>query len=299
MNGMITEIQRFSLNDGPGIRTTIFLKGCNMNCLWCHNPETIKMSREIHYYEKNCVSCYHCVRSCPSKAHKRIGGVHHFYPKLCVKCGKCTEICYAEAMVMSGKDVTVLDVMSEIIQDKAYYINSGGGITISGGEVLCQINFAKKLTDACHEEGIKVAIETNLLKPWDEIEPLLKKLDLIMCDIKLFDTNEHSKWTGKGNEIILENIKKLSDIEVPFIVRTPLIPTATDSDENIASIAEFLSYVKGLEYYELLNFNPLGDTKYMSLSKENPFKTVRPLSANRMKELRQLAEGYGIAVRTD
>lgn len=299
MNGMITEIQRFSLNDGPGIRTTIFLKGCNLNCLWCHNPETIKESKEIHYYEKNCVSCYHCVTACPSKAHKKIGGVHHYYPKLCVGCGKCVELCYAGAMASSGRSVSVMEAMSEILQDKAYYENSHGGITVSGGEVLCQLQFVEDLADACHQEGIKVAIETNLAKPYEEIKPLLQKMDFIMCDLKLFDTEAHKRWIGKGNEHVLENIKKLPELGIPFIVRTPLVPGATDSDENITAIAEFLSHIKGIEYYELLNFNPLGTSKYKSLSKENYFVEAKPLPTERVKELQQLAQAYGITVRTE
>ncbi len=299
MNGIITEIQRFSLNDGPGIRTNIFLKGCNMNCLWCHNPETISRNKELHYYEQNCIQCFHCVTVCPSKAHKRIAGVHHYYPKLCIRCGKCAGICYAGAMEVSGKSITAAEAMSEILQDKAYYINSGGGVTISGGEVLCQAEFAMELTEACHKEGITVAIETNLTGDFEEIRTLLGKVDCIMCDLKLFDTAEHRRWTGRGNEEILYNIKKLPELKVPFIVRTPLIPGVTDTEENIAAIAEFLSGVNGLQYYKLLNFNPLGASKYKSLSKENLFRDIHPLSEKRVGRLKQIAEGYKIAVRTE
>ena len=156
--GMITEIERFALNDGPGIRTTVFFKGCNMNCAWCHNPETISMKRDLHYYASKCISCYKCVYACPCKAQKRINNIHMYYPNLCVKCGKCAEICYAGAMAISGKKMTVAEVMHEVLQDKPYYLTSGGGVTLSGGEVLCQREFAEGIVDACHENGIKVAI---------------------------------------------------------------------------------------------------------------------------------------------
>lgn len=297
MNGIVTEIQRFSLNDGPGIRTTVFLKGCNMKCPWCHNPETISPRREVHYYERNCIGCYKCVTACPSKAHKKIGGVHHFYPNLCVRCGKCTDLCFAGAMAMSGTVMTPEEAMAEILEDKAYYEDSKGGVTISGGEVLCQREFASELAEECRKEGIPVAVETNLSMDFEEIRPLLERLDCIMCDLKLFSSEEHRKWTGMGNETIKENIQRLSGLGIPFIVRTPLIPGVTDGDENIREIAEFLKGVEGLAYYELLNFNPLGEAKYRSLCRENPFREARPLSEARVEELAQLARQSHITVR--
>jgi len=273
MNGIITDIQRFSLHDGPGIRTTVFLKGCNMRCDWCHNPETISAVRELHYYETKCISCYKCIYACPSKAHKKINGIHKFFPNLCVKCGKCAEICYTEAMAISGKKMTVEDIMAEVRQDKPYYISSGGGVTLSGGEVLCQKDFALELCRACHGEGISVAIETNLNFPWEEIQPIINEVDLVMCDLKIWDNAKHKEHTGADNYRIIENIAALAKSGKPFIVRTPLIPGVTDDEENISSIGQYLNDLlpgSGLMYYELLNFNPLGGTKYKSLGKRNP-----------------------------
>ncbi len=300
MEGMITEIERFALNDGPGIRTTVFFKGCNMHCAWCHNPETIHTGRELHHYAGKCIGCYKCVYACPCKAHKRIGNEHRFFPNLCVRCGKCASVCYAGAMAVSGEKVSVQKVMEEILQDKPYYSGSGGGVTLSGGEVLCQQAFAEAIVDACHEEGIQVGVETNLSFPWEQIVPLVEKLDLIMCDLKLDDAEAHKKWTGVGNERIKENIRHLAQSGKPFLVRTPLIPRATDSEENIRGIAAFL---KGADtehtmlYYELLNFNPLGDTKYKSLHKKNPFADAKPLLADRIGSLKAAAEEAGIPVR--
>lgn len=302
MNGMITEIERFALNDGPGIRTTVFFKGCNMHCAWCHNPETISGNRELHYYANKCIGCYKCVYACPCKAHKRINNEHRFFPNLCVKCGKCASVCYAGAMAVSGEKKTVEDVMNEILQDKPYYVTSKGGVTLSGGEVLCQKEFAEELTDACHEQGISVGIETNLSFPWDTIAPLIDKLDLIMCDLKLDDTDAHKKWTGIGNEQIKENIGRLAQTGKPFIVRTPLIPGATDSDENIAGIAAFLKSIDTngtMMYYELLNFNPLGGTKYKSLRRKNPFEDAKPLPRERVIALKEIADKTGIPTRIE
>lgn len=297
MNGTITEIQRFSLNDGPGIRTTVFLKGCNMQCTWCHNPETISMGKELHVYKDNCIQCFKCVTTCPSKAHKRIDGQHRFFRNLCIKCGKCADICYAEALVISGKRTSVDDIMFEVIQDKEYYKDSGGGVTISGGEALCQQDFVEELTASCTENGISVAIETNLCFPYSSFENLFKQFGLVMCDLKIWDNEEHKKWTGMDNSLIIENIKKLDQSGIPYIVRTPLIPDASDSEENISSISDFLKTLKNIQYYELLNFNPLGDSKYSSLGKKNIFKNSVPLKDDKLKQLAEIATGKGLTVK--
>lgn len=298
---LITEIERFALNDGPGIRTSVFFKGCNMACKWCHNPETIRPRQDLHYYADKCIGCYKCVYACPSKAQKRINNEHRYFKNICVRCGKCAEICYAGAMVLGGRKMTAEEVMEEIIQDKSYYRTSGGGVTLTGGEVLCQEEFAAELTAMCHQEGISVGIETNLNFPWDTIQDFIKSVDLVMCDIKLFDAEEHRKWTGADNERILGNITKLDASGIPYIVRTPLIPGATDQDTNIRAIAEFLANLSGKSrmYYELLNFNPLGSSKYESLGLKNPFQGTKPLPKSRVEELKKIAEGTGIVVRTE
>ncbi len=299
MVGMITDIQRFSLNDGPGIRTTVFFKGCNMRCAWCHNPETISPQRELHYHSRNCINCLHCVSVCPTGAQTAAEGRHHFNPQLCISCGNCAAICYPGAMEMSGTSLKIADIMGEILQDKPYYADSGGGVTLSGGEVLCQLPFAAGLAHACKEEGIPVAIETNLSLPFEGMQTLLQQVDLIMCDLKLFDTQAHEKWTGAGNQRILENIKKLIVAKIPMIVRTPLIPGITDSDQNVGDIAAFLAGAENLMYYELLNFNPLGASKYDSLLRSNPFADARPLPAARLQELQAVAQAKGVPTRIE
>lgn len=299
MAGMITEIQRFALNDGPGIRTTVFLKGCDMRCAWCHNPETIRSGPDLHYYASKCIRCFKCVSVCPSKAHKRIDGEHRFFPGLCIRCGKCAEVCYTDALIFSGQELSVDQVMEQVIQDKPYYTDSGGGVTISGGEVLCQIDFALELTRACHKEGISVGIETNLNTPMSKARALLSEVDLIMCDLKILDTDKHRRWTGVGNETIKENLLLLDELNIPYIVRTPVIPGVNDSEEDISAISEFLKPRKNMMYHELLNFNPLGAPKYDSLSRPNPFKEARPLPAARIRELVGIARDRGINARSE
>ena len=294
MKGIVTDIQRFSLNDGAGIRTTVFLKGCNMRCSWCHNPETISAHSQLMFYENKCIGCGKCFQVCPQGAHKMVDGKHVIDRDLCVNCGKCTESCYAEALVMCGKFMSTDDVMKQVRQDKAYYDASHGGVTISGGEVLCNSAFAEELTDKCHKEGIEVAIETNLSIPFEKVQSLFEKVDFVMCDLKIFEDELHKEYTGISNKVVLENMKKLDTLNKPVIVRTPLIPGVTDTKENICAIAEYIKDMKNLQRYELLNFNPLGEGKYRSLDKENVFEKARPLSAEVLQELQSVLADMGI-----
>ena len=296
--GMITDIERCSFRDGPGIRTVVFFKGCNMHCKWCHNSETISPRKSMMYYPQRCISCFKCVYACPSKAQKRIDGVHRFFPRLCIQCGKCAAVCYAEAMVASSRSMKVEDVMREVRQDKAYYQGSGGGVTLTGGEVMCQIPFAVELADACRAEGIPVGIETNLCLPFEQMLPLLSRSDIVMCDLKLWDSSEHQRWTGVPNELIIENIRRLDELGKPIIVRTPLIPGATDSEGNISAISAFLAGIKNLSYYELLNFNPLGGSKYESMGLKNEFAGIKPLPRERVAALAAVARAH-CTTRTD
>lgn len=282
--GVVTSIQRFSLNDGPGIRTTVFFKGCNLRCGWCHNPETIHPKNELLIFSEKCIHCGHCREICPS-------------PEKCSGCGKCAEVCWAGAREMAGCRVTVEDVMAQVIQDEDYYRDSGGGVTLSGGEVFCQAEFASALAGACREAGIPVAAETNLLFDFERMLPGLKKFDLIMFDIKLFDSGAHQRWTEVGNELIMENVKRLDGLGVPLIARTPLIPGATDSAENITAIANMLAELKHLQYYELLNFNPLGDSKYRALGRDNSFAGARPLPGETFRRLLELAGKVNLTVK--
>lgn len=295
MKHLITDIQRFSLNDGPGIRTTVFFKGCNMRCMWCHNPETLSGASDLMFYPSKCIGCGKCFSACPVGAHKFENGVHIIDRKLCNKCGKCAEVCYAEALVMSGKKMTIDQILFEVRQDKAYYDASGGGITLSGGEVLCHTEFATELARACHSEGISVAIETNLSMPYEHIKPLLAEVDVIMADLKLFDDEAHKKYTGVSNKTTIENILKIDDI--PMIIRTPLIEGVTATKENLRAIAKLLEGKKNLIYYQLLNFNPLGESKYQSLDAANAFSDLCPYTDEQMKEIGEMLSDINIKVK--
>lgn len=292
MNGQITNIQRFSLHDGDGIRSTVFLRGCNMRCAWCHNPETLSDSNRPLFYAGKCIGCGHCFTACPTGARAR-----NFDPELCTGCGRCAESCYPEAIRMSTKVMSVEDVMAEVRQDKIYYDYSGGGVTFSGGEALCQAEFVSALCDACAAENIRTAVETNLLHSFDKISPVLKKMSLIMADIKLMDSEAHRKWAGVPNTLVLENARKLGTLGIPVIFRTPLIPGVTDSMENLKATAEFIAKIPNVRCYELLNFNPLGADKYTALRQENMFADTKPLAQTRLNEITAQLRGLGVEIK--
>lgn len=298
MKGVITEIERFSLRDGPGIRTTVFIKGCNMACKWCHNPETLQIRPQLMVYPEKCLGCGACVRACKSGARSIKDGRLRYDRALCTGCGACAGGCFTGALVLSGREMTVEQVMGEILQDRAYYENSGGGVTLSGGELTTQPEFAKALLEAIKAQGISTALETNMHAPWHIYESLLPLVDLVMFDIKIFDAAAHKKWTGVGNDRILKNAKRLAESGKDFLVRTPVIPGVNDAEEEIGNIAEFVGGLGGAQYYELLLFNPLGESKYQALEADNRFKGARPSPQDTAERLRQTAERRsGLPVR--
>ncbi len=247
LKGCIADIERASLHDGPGVRTTVFFKGCPLSCKWCHNPECISFKPEIMTY-----------------------------PEKCIGCGKCEYGCFSGAKVVCGKEMTSDEVLNEILLDKDYYGNDGG-VTFSGGEPLAQPLFLDELIINCKTNGINCAVETSMIY-FDE--NILKKLDLIMCDLKIWDSTEHKRYTGVGNEQIKENILKANRLDIPIIVRTPVIPQIK---QKIEEISKFLKPLKNVIQYELLSYHPLGEEKRRSLGLENNEFTVP--SGEYMKEV--------------
>lgn len=296
MQGIITEIQRFSVHDGPGIRTTVFFKGCNLRCFWCHNPETHRIEPELQLQLARCIGCGACLAVCPVGAHTLVEGERRFDRARCLGCGRCAAECFAEALVLVGRRVSVQEVLDEVLADRPFYESSGGGVTLSGGEPLLQLDFCRALLAACRNAGLHTAIETAAHVPWEQIEAVLPLLDLVMLDIKLLDEEAHRAATGVGNRRILENARRLGAAK-PLIVRTPVVPGVNDTPEAIGAIARFAAALPSLVSYELLPFHPMAANKYESLGRTYAARNLPRPTPEAMEALAEVARGNGIAVR--
>ncbi|WP_200814927.1 glycyl-radical enzyme activating protein [Scatolibacter rhodanostii] len=265
LTATIFDIQPFSVYDGPGIRTTVFLKGCNLRCKWCHNPESWKKDRQLLFYQEKCINCMKCFEVCPQNAHVVTTDGHEIDRKLCNLCGACTDVCYAGALKISGIKMTVDEVFKRIKAEEKYYQNSGGGVTFSGGEPLLQKDFLKEILIRCKNENIHTAVDTAGCVPYSYFEEITSYTDLFLYDLKAASTQLHKELTGLGNEPVFENLKKLSDLKKEIIVRVPCIGGANLHEiEKIAKLLENISVKK----VELLAYHRMGEAKSAALSQE-------------------------------
>ena len=265
---LIVDVKRHALHDGPGIRSTVFFKGCPLNCLWCHNPEAISPEPEIAFYPDDCIGCGRCGEACPNEA-IQLDSPHRINRLLCQLCGKCASACPGTALRIVGKYYELDQLVELLLRDKVYYETSGGGVTLSGGEPTLYIDYASRLACKIKEHGVSVTIETSGYFNYETFKSrMLPSLSLILYDIKLMDSEEHLAYTGRENQLILENFRRLAeDSPIPIIPRTPLIPGITARTENLRAIAEFIKKC-GLTQYSLLPYNPLGPPKRENIGKE-------------------------------
>jgi pyruvate formate lyase activating enzyme len=301
--GVIFNIQRFSVHDGPGIRSTVFFKGCSLHCFWCHNPEGLKLKPEVQFDVRKCIFCGDCIAICKNTAHINKDNQHIYQREKCVICGECIDSCFSGALEIIGKTVKVDEIMKDILQDRSYYQSSGGGVTLSGGEPVIQKEFALEILKRCKNENINTALETSGNYKWDELSCLLEYTDIIMMDLKIMDPEKHQKNTGVRNDKILQNAKTLASTDKPLIFRTPVIPTINDSEEEITEICKFVKslieirknngngqYIK----YELLPFHKLASDKYATLGINNKAINLEHMSIERMNELNKLIKSFEI-----
>ena len=294
--GTIIEIQRWSVADGPGSRTVVFLKGCPLHCPWCANPESQDHRPQIGLFPSRCVTCGACTRECPENiALPVMGGA--FSKSGCKQCGKCIPACHAEARSWMGRQMTVDQVIQTLKKDRVFYRRSQGGVTFSGGEPLTQPQFLESLVDACQQLGIHTAIETCGFFQWHTAEKVMRKIDLVMFDIKHMDTREHKKLTGVSNALILENAKMTAALGIPMIIRIPVIPSLNDSQQNIRATAEFVrKSLPGALGIELLPYHKLGLSKYEAIGADYPLDGIDPPDEAHMAELWHLVDGTGVAL---
>ena len=300
MKGTITNIQRMSIHDGPGIRTTVFFKGCNMRCAWCHNPETWNEKKQLFYVSAKCAECGTCISVCPTQVLSLTDNNKIAIDRMrCELNGICVETCPNEALTTVGKKVKVADVMKDILQDKIFFDESGGGVTLSGGEPMLQYEFARELLTACKAEGIHTAMDSNLTANRELIESFLPLVNLWMCDLKLADREKHKKWTGLYNERIIDNLHNLATKNVPVIVRTPIIPGVNNTEEEIKDICSLLKDMPNILYYELLEFHTFGFDKFNSLGIDNPLSTTAKLDKDQFNLFNKIPENQGIKIKTN
>ena len=293
MKGTITAIQRMSIHDGPGIRSTLFLKGCNLHCAWCHNPETWSSSPQIQYISSKCICCGSCIAVCREQAlsfgHKVV-----IDRERCTYCGKCIDACTTNAMMWIGREIDSKEAIDKLLLDRCFYKNSGGGITLSGGEPLLQAEFSREVLLGCMNEGIHTAIETNLTTPWNIIQSLLPLVCLWMCDLKIANSEKHRYWTGIGNKRIIENLKRLATEGSNIIVRTPIIPGVNDTEKDVDALCKIIAELEGNVAYELLSFHALGFEKFENLGMINPMKGKTSLNPEILSHLKQIPNRFGI-----
>ncbi len=261
--GVIFNIQRYSVNDGPGIRTIVFFKGCPMRCAWCENPESITFKPQISFHQKKCIYCGICQKRC-TKSVINIDQPYRFDWNKCDSCGDCTVECPAEAIELIGRYMTVDDIMKEIRKDDAFYKKSRGGVTISGGEATSQFAFLNKLLKALKANRYHIVLETNGLLEWEKMEKILPEIDIVYLDIKGVDPERHRQNTAVGNSLILQNAKNLSYTHHKVIFRIPIIPGLNDSLEDIRQLDNILSSVHAKEVH-LLPYHNLGEDKIQTL----------------------------------
>ena len=295
--GRIFDIQRFSLHDGPGIRTIVFLKGCPLSCLWCSNPEGISYQRELMYFPNKCIGCQTCVNTCPKTALTFEEGTIRIERNKCDHCGQCAEACPSEALRISGKDLSVEEVIKEVEKDLVFYQVSGGGITVSGGEPMNQPEFVISLLLAAKKAGINTTLETCGYASTETFLQVLTQVDYLLYDIKHMNPEKHRKFTGKDNKIILENLKQAVKTVSGLRVRVPLIPGFNDSSKEVREIASFVSSLS-ITSLDILPYHRLGLSKYRSLGKFFGMDRIKPLERSRAEELKHnLEEKYLLKVR--
>ena len=272
ITGRLMDVKRFAVHDGPGIRTTLFLKGCSLKCIWCHNPEGISPKPQLAYYTHKCIGCGECIHVCPSQAHAIGPNGHQLDRARCIGCGNCESACLGEALKLFGKEITVEEAVRIALEDRMFYAENGG-VTLSGGEPLLQAEFCAAVASALRDHHIGTAIDTCGCVPWSAFERLLPLSDIFLFDIKHIDPTVHRKLTGQDNTLILDNLRKLSDARARIEIRMPLVPGCNDSDETLDGIGRFLSALN-IEKMRVLPYHSMARSKYAALGLEDTMPDV-------------------------
>jgi len=296
--GFISDIKRYAIHDGPGIRTTIFLKGCPLRCWWCHNPEGISHENELMFFEYKCMQCRTCTHVCPVGAITFENNIQHINRQICNYCGICSEACPTGALILVGRRITIEELMKEIEKDILFYDNSEGGVTFSGGEPLFQHRFLREALKECKKRDLHTVLDTSGYAPKDVFSSVLDYVDVFLYDLKLADDEEHKKYTGVSNNLIKDNLRMLVDIGRgnDVILRFPVIPGITDTEKNIDGLMEFISSLKGINEIDLLPFHDVSE-KYNRLGKQYKMPVNKAPSREKLKHIKERFEKIGLCVK--
>jgi pyruvate formate lyase activating enzyme len=282
--GLIFNVQRFSTADGPGIRTTAFLKGCPLHCAWCHNPEGQRSAPELMWHDVRCIGARECLRACPEDALTLTREGMRINRERCNACGACVQACPTGALEVIGRQWSAEELMEELRKDEVFYETSEGGVTFSGGEPMVQVDFLCQVLTRCHQDRLHVALDTCGAVSWESFERVLPWVNLVLYDLKIMDPNRHRAATGVGNDLILENARRLAAHRVPMWIRTPIIPGFTNDDENISAIARFIGEeLPTVQRWDLLAYTNLGRPKYGRLDRKYPLEQVPLLTRREME----------------
>ncbi len=295
--GMVFNIQRYSIHDGPGIRTTVFLKGCPLACAWCHNPESLRSQPEVVFRPERCLKCGWCVPACPRQALSLGSDGWRRESSRCDGCGACAAVCPAEAVEVIGRRLTVAEVLAEVEKDRVFYGESGGGITVSGGEPLAQPDFLASLLAASRSRGLHTVVDTSGYALWPVLERILPDTSLFLYDLKHLDEAEHRRWTGVSNGLILENLSRLAGTGAAVEIRMPVIPGVNDSDDHIDRLGRRVAEL-GLKRLHLLPYHQTAIGKYERFGYVYRLPETAGPAAGRLAELAARLRAFGLAVET-
>lgn len=290
MKGIITDIKRLAIHDGPGIRTTVFFKGCPLKCKWCHNPESISFDKQLAFFEKKCINCRKCENIC--NFHK-FDGKHTIDFENCYACGNCAKICPTQALKLYGREVTVQELMPLLLEDRIFFEESDGGVTLSGGECLAQPIFAKELLIALKKENINTAVDTCGFVKTEVLDEILPYTDIFLYDIKAIDEQVHIDCTGVSNELIKSNLDYLGERGSKIEIRIPLVPFYNDGE--MAKIGEFLTSVKGILGVRILPYHNFCDSRYHALNLNNTMPQTVPTDEN-ISKAKEILKSYNLNV---
>ena len=294
LEGIVFNIQRYSIDDGPGVRTTVFLKGCPLSCLWCSNPESQNPLPEVTWRYTSCKQCGTCINTCPQEAIAFVDGDVRIDRAKCVRCGKCVDACVPEALSMSGKKMSVDEVFGVVKRDFDYYEASGGGVTASGGEILGQADFVAALFKRCREEGIGTCADTSGFGDPAALEKILEFSDLVLYDLKHMDPAEHLRACGQSNELIVSNLELAIRSGSRVIVRVPLIPDFNTSDDVLSAIAEAVAGKTRDAEINIMPYHRYGANKYRMIGKKYSLDELRELLHQEKTRAKEIFESYGL-----